>query len=91
MAGSECRTAFLSLRRAGARCLQHLPAFLRSEASLERNRASLHRQSSRCRVPLLKEPDLWVCPSGYKHLAPLERKRIQLSHFELEFTIGTDG
>ena len=29
-------------------------------------------------VSLLMERDPWVCAGGYKHLAPLERKRIPL-------------
>ncbi len=34
----------------------------------------------RCQVSLLTERDLWACARSYRHLAPLERKRIQLLH-----------
>src|SRR5438034_9955985 len=44
----------------------------------ERNRFCLLRRIFCCRVSLLTERYLWACVRSYKHLAPLERKRIQL-------------
>jgi hypothetical protein len=39
-----------------------------------------------CPVSLLTERDIWVYAGSYKHLAPLERKQIQLLHFQPEST-----
>jgi hypothetical protein len=38
----------------------------------------LASEGFRCRVSLLTERGLWAGARGYKYLAPLERKRIQL-------------
>jgi len=38
-------------------------------------------------VSLLTERDLCVYTRSYKHLAPLERKRISLLQFQLESTV----
>src|SRR5436309_10246500 len=46
----------------------------------ERNRFCLPSRRFRRRVSLLTERDLWACAHSYRHLAPLERKRIQLLH-----------
>ncbi|MCU1265776.1 MAG: hypothetical protein JWM21_2094 [Acidobacteria bacterium] len=45
------------------------------------------RRSFCCRVSLLAGRDLWACAPGYKHLAPLERKRVQLFALQVEATI----
>jgi hypothetical protein len=61
-------------------------SFLYSEAPEERNRFLPPRQSFRCRVSLLTKRDHGVSSRSHKHLAPLERKRISLLHFQLEST-----
>jgi hypothetical protein len=61
-------------------------SYLYSGAPEERNRFCLPRRRFRCRISLLTERDLCVCIRSYKHLAPLERKRVSLLHFQLEFT-----